>query len=325
MAEEQNSVSQEKAPVDIDALLDELDPSFKEQLGIITSAIAQIGPISGLESISLSAEYFNDGAKVEDIELNNKTTGNEDLKSEEVALQHSIGQIIFELTKQTLTVPMVVAVPLFKLCWRMKKEGLSVLKSTGEILSPPFQTWLVPFLAFIKRVKAFKRQTYFRLIVIVFLLIVLRFLLVDMKKHLTPDGERDPFLKSWSEVASQSYEIPPEDDNEDLLNPLRHPEYTVRLHRIVSNLKSKDPRVAPMLAAELYVEASNQDCAIEIHERDLEVRDAIERVFEETTYEDIDSSAGKERLKIRIRSALDHFLTKGHVKRVFFSAINIAP
>jgi len=118
-------------------------------------------------------------------------------------------------------------------------------------------------------------------------------------------------------------QVVPEEEGEDLESPLKHPEYTILVHRVVANLQAPDRYSSPMITLELYVEASNQETAVEIHNREAEVKDVIERVLEETRFDDVDSGSGKARLKVRIRRALNHILNRGSAKHIMFKTFNI--
>lgn len=315
---------------EIDNLLNELDPEFNTMLSKITSEVGQITEITGLESIALSADYLKEGADAGDSKDSETVTPIaapvDDRKPEEITQGESLLEILGEFSFATLLLPVHVLAKVFGLALALRKDSpLVVLKTVPEVMTPTFHQWFVLVQALNQKLRSYSLATYIKFMVIVVLLIGIRITLVDMKTRFAPDKTKDPFLKNWAEVADVTYTLQPEDLTENIDDPLKHLEYTVLIHKIAANLKAPNSHRTPMVTTELYVEASNQDAAIEIKDRELEVRDILERVFEETTFDDLDTKAGKEKLKVRIRGALDQMLNKGHIKRVFFSSLNMVP
>jgi flagellar basal body-associated protein FliL len=315
---------------EIDNLLNELDPEFNTMLTKITSEVGQFSEITGLESIAISADYLKEGADAGDAKDSETSSPIvapvDDRKPEEITQGESFLEILGELSFASLLLPVHVLAKVFDLVLTLRKDPpLVVLKTVPEVMAPTFHQWFVLVQALVQKLKTYSLATYIKFAVIVILVICIRITLVDMKTRFAPDKSKDPFLKNWAEVADVAYTLQPEDLTENIDDPLKHPEYTVLIHKIAANLRAPNSHRTPMITTELYVEASNQDAAIEIKDRELEVRDTLERVFEQTTFDELDTKAGKERLKVHIRGALDQMLNKGHIKRVFFSALNMVP
>lgn len=115
---------------------------------------------------------------------------------------------------------------------------------------------------------------------------------------------------------------------EDFNDPLLHPEFVVLIQRIVVNLARTEEaadNANPMAAFELYLQTDNQDAAIEIKDREVEIRDSLSRAVERMTYTDLVGEEGKAKLKLLIRRDLNEVLTKGKVRRVFFKTIVLNP
>ncbi len=315
---------------DVDDLLNELDPEFNKMLSKITSEVGQIGEITGLESITLSADYLKEGGDSGESRSDETITPiaspEDDRKPEEIIQGDSFLEILGEFSFASVLLPVDVLRKSFEVALTLKKDPpLDVLKNVPEVLTPVFHKWFVLAQALVQKLYSYSLATYIKFGIIVILMILIRFTLNDMKTRFNPDRTKDPFLKNWAEVADVAYALQPEDLTENIDDPLKHPEYTVLIHKIAANLKAPNSHRSPMVTTELYVEASNQDAAIEIKDRELEVRDSLERVFELTTFDELDTKAGKEKLKVHIRAALDQMLNKGHIKRVFFSSINMVP
>lgn len=131
------------------------------------------------------------------------------------------------------------------------------------------------------------------------------------------------FLYSFEDVADSKFVYAADEPREDLMDPLFHPEYIVAMDRFVINLKSAESEGGsnPMGLFSFYFEASNQECAVELKDREGEARDLLSRALEQMAYEDLVTPAGKEKLKLTLRKTLNTLLTKGQVRRVFFKNI----
>lgn len=145
-----------------------------------------------------------------------------------------------------------------------------------------------------------------------------------LKGSLLPNFELK-FLTSFAEVADRSFKINEGDSFEDFDNPLRHPDFVVLIERLVVNLRPSETNESPMGMFEFYVEASSQEGAIEVNERQKEVRDLMARTLEVTSYDDLATAEGKEKAKLNLRRELNSILTQGRVRRVFFKTIILKP
>ncbi len=139
-----------------------------------------------------------------------------------------------------------------------------------------------------------------------------------------PSLERD-FLNSFASRADQSFDIGKDEPWEDLNDPLLHPEHIVLVERLIANLHAAGDGSNPMALIDLYVEAGSQDAAIEIKDRDAEVRDMVLRTLEQMSYEELATDAGKNKLKVFIRKNLNDMISRGRVRRVFYKSIVLKP
>lgn len=136
-----------------------------------------------------------------------------------------------------------------------------------------------------------------------------------------PTLRRD-FLVSFAPVADHAYEIEKDEAWEDLNDPLLHPEHIVLIERLIVNLRPGGGEDSnPMAMIDLYVEAGSQDAAVEVKDREAEMRDMILRTMEQMSYEDLAGDAGKNKLKIFLRKNLNDMMVRGRVRRVFFKSI----
>ena len=133
------------------------------------------------------------------------------------------------------------------------------------------------------------------------------------------------FLTSFGDVADRSFKIEKDESFEDFDNPLRHPDFVVLIERLVVNLRPSDFSENPMGMFEFYVEASTQEGAIEINERQKEIRDLMARTLEVATHAELASADGKDKMKTNLRKELNTLLTQGRVRRVYFKTIILKP
>ncbi len=103
-------------------------------------------------------------------------------------------------------------------------------------------------------------------------------------------------------------------------------EDVVLLRKVVVNIKrSENSGTTPMVAYELYVQGSNQDVAVEVKERERDLRDSAARVAEEFTYDQLSSAEGKNRFKVVLRKELNSKLERGRIVGLYFKTFIIKP
>ncbi len=145
--------------------------------------------------------------------------------------------------------------------------------------------------------------------------------------NLLPKTEK-AWVANFADHADGTFKYDLNGAFEDFNDPLLHPEFVVLIERVVVNLsRTPDARESanPMAAFELYLQTDTQESAIEIKDRNVEIRDAIARSVERMTYPDLAEEDGKTKLKLLIRKDLNEVLTKGKVRRVFFKTIVLNP
>jgi flagellar basal body-associated protein FliL len=135
----------------------------------------------------------------------------------------------------------------------------------------------------------------------------------------------DPFLRSWEQVATRVEDLKPDEPFEEFNSPLRNPEYVVLYKKMFVNLKAKGESRNPMAAFEIFIEASSQESAIELKDREDQFKDVIARVFEAMPYDQVATPEGKEKLKLIIRRNLNEVINKGRVRKVYFKTFFYKP
>ena len=137
-------------------------------------------------------------------------------------------------------------------------------------------------------------------------------------------GLQSDFLDSFADVADEKFVFGDEEPMDDFSDPLMHPEHVVLINRMMVNLRT-DGAGNPMGLFEFYIEASTQEGAIELKDREVEVRDTLARTLEQFPYEELVTADGKAKLKVILRKNLNEFATKGRIRRVFFKTIVLKP
>lgn len=275
----------QKALEQIDSLLAETDPSFSEEIAAIKS------------------EKFEGEIEVENFEL------------EDDANQESHSKT-GKFTKKSKLATFVK---------RRKAYFIAGLKGLGPYLISVVTAFLKSGVESLKSLLKLPRQS--KLILLFSLVLIIGtgfFVKRSLQGHLFPDFELR-FLTSFKNLADHSFTIEEGEPFEDFDNPLRQPEYIVLIERLVVNLKASRSSENPMGMFEFYIESNSQEGAIEINNRQKEVRDLMARTIEESTYDSLSSVDGKDKMKQALRRELNTLLTHGRIRRVYFKTIILKP
>ncbi len=140
--------------------------------------------------------------------------------------------------------------------------------------------------------------------------------LIDRSVHL--------FLPSFAE-AGKGYDFETE-DVEGFYDSIRHPQNVFQLNKMVVNLrKSPKSGPTPMGAFQFYVDASSKETLVEIKDREVELRDLIQRSLEELNYDEIANSYGKTNVRDRVKDVLNGNLTTGRIRKVMLANLILKP
>lgn len=122
------------------------------------------------------------------------------------------------------------------------------------------------------------------------------------------------FVESFTADQSQSfYGVFPQERHEFLFT------------RMKVNLRRTPDNPNPMGAFEVIVLLDSKDTAIEVRDREVELFDYLQRVFEDETFNDLENELGKAKLKSRLKRELNQLLTQGWVKEVSFKTFILKP
>ncbi len=105
-----------------------------------------------------------------------------------------------------------------------------------------------------------------------------------------------------------------------------YPEFVVLLDKVIVNIKpSESSSQNPMVAVRLYFEVTSREAAIEMKDREKEMRDIAQRVLEEFNYDQIVTASGKQAFKEGLRREMSAILNTGLVKNVYIDDILMKP
>ena len=132
-------------------------------------------------------------------------------------------------------------------------------------------------------------------------------------------------ILSFGEVGSASYGFNPRSDFVLLYKEFPQPEYQILLTKVIVNLKRSYNHPAALAAAEFYLSLDSEDTAIEVRDRENELRDKIERIMEGFTFQQANSKQGILQMKDEIRQTLNRMLNQGEVLSVGLKAFVTNP
>ncbi len=135
-----------------------------------------------------------------------------------------------------------------------------------------------------------------------------------------------PFILSLESVASQVYEYDPKTDLEPFYENLRVSTNIIQMPKMVVNLKkSAHSRDNPMGAFEFYLEGLVPEVTVEIKEREVEIRDRMQRVIEDFSFDQVESPEGKKLLVDKLKKEINLKMTTGKLKKVWIKTVIVKP
>jgi len=150
------------------------------------------------------------------------------------------------------------------------------------------------------------------------------YLAVLNKGFLPEDGQL--FVVNLSNNAHARYSYNPETEVEPYIDNARATQNLILIQKMVVNLKpSQNSGRNPMMAAEFFIEGMSADVVVEIKDREIMIRDLMQRTLEEMPYDLVESVEGKREMLSRLQKEISRILTTGRVKNVRIKTIVIKP
>jgi len=138
--------------------------------------------------------------------------------------------------------------------------------------------------------------------------------------------DRQFFVVNLAEHAHAVYSYDPATQVEPYIDNPRAAQNLILIQKMVVNLKpSQNSGPNPMLAAEFFVEGMSADVVVEIKDREVMIRDLMQRTLEEMDYDLVDTIEGKREMLSRLQKEMSRVLTTGRVKSVRIKTIVIKP
>ncbi len=140
-----------------------------------------------------------------------------------------------------------------------------------------------------------------------------------------PPGE-ELFIPSLEAVATESYDYDPTEESEPFYDNLRSTQNLFLFPKLVVNLnRGQQPNRNPMAALELFVEGMVPEVIVEMKDREAMIKDVMQRTIEGYTFEQLDTTEGKNDLREKLMKEINALLTKGTVRRVLIKTIILKP
>ena len=134
-----------------------------------------------------------------------------------------------------------------------------------------------------------------------------------------------PELQRLSTIADSEIDVGKDKEFIPLYTAFSLPHFEYLLPKFKANLKPTATNAWPMAAMELIVTLDTRETAVELKDREAAVFDRVQRVIESVTYEQMDTSLGKEHLKTLIKKELNTILTQGWVENISYKTLVIKP
>lgn len=241
----------------------------------------------------------------------------------EGSLQHKFIHLVASITSKSIK-------KVISTCLKVKERSLKFLKEDSknylEKITNAIKVVLAKFKGELKTFLSLSWKLKVLFVVTITLIGVSLFVLnIALKGELLP-GVDKIYVINFNEVADHIYPVGEKDRWEQFRNPIRFPEYVVRLDRLVVMLKqSTFSSSNPMGVFSVYYEASSQEAATEVKMRESEIRDLSARTLEGITYDEIRSFEGKKKAKKALIQSLNKILNQGQLVNVYFKDFVLKP
>lgn len=161
---------------------------------------------------------------------------------------------------------------------------------------------------------------------IVFMMCGTGFFIYKSLTHGILHDKDELFIRSLETLASDAEEYDPQTETEPFYDNLRTSSNILLIPKMVVNIKkSAQSGSNPMGAFEFYLEGMIPEAIVEIKDREIEIRDLMQRVTEGFSFDQLDTAQGKNLLCERLQKEINPILTTGKLKRVWIKTIILKP
>ncbi len=134
------------------------------------------------------------------------------------------------------------------------------------------------------------------------------------------------YINSLKEIGTSVFDYNPETEVEPFYDNIRSAPNLLMLEKLVVNLKkSKSSGDNPMAAFEFFVEGLTPEVIVEVKDKEVMVRDQVQRTIEQYSFDDLDSAEGKRDLTQALTREVSRNLTTGKLKAVRIKTMILKP
>lgn len=134
------------------------------------------------------------------------------------------------------------------------------------------------------------------------------------------------FLTSYADLGLDVKDYDMFEDVEPYYDNVRFSKNIMSLMKMTANIRPSDNSSNnPMISFEIIIQGVSNEPIVEIKDREAEFRDLVLRVTEDFSYDDLDTSEGKQALAESILAKVNANLTEGQVRKVYYKNIVIKP
>lgn len=293
---------------DIEKLLEAEDPEF-------TKSLEEVRAVETDKSVEITATELGDNLGIED-RTDEKAEPENPTRLQKIKAQIRERWSALRLRLKNRTVLLWRDILVF-LKTKPKEYALYVLAMTKVLI----KTAMVPMKVFLQ---ADRKRKAALIGLAALIAITLGVLLANIKGIWLP-ALHAPILRDFVEHADWTETYNEHEEGESFYSAFPQERHEFLFKKLKVNLKRPNENSNPMGAFEIIVLLDSKDTAIEVRDREVELHDALQRVFEDETYSDLETEGGKGRLKSRLKRELNGKLTQGWVKDVTFKTFIIKP
>lgn len=301
---------------DLDKIIESEDPNFKNEMAQINAAVTEIK--ADIDSLDID-EPGDIGAETENVELSSKEKIvafifkpwrklKEIYKLKKLVFKNKM-RMFLEQTKSYIRNELPERLKYYKSRARSQAQWLSGYLS-GE--------W--------GRFKKLNLLQKTALIFVVSTSVIAVFIFSRIYVGSVLPQFEDPLVHSLADEAKLVSSYKDKNELQDLFEAFPQVEFNVLLARVIVNLRpDAQSGRNPMGAYELYIGLDSQDTAIEVKDREKEILDIVQRVFEKFSYSEVVTQVGKVRMKSVVRDRINEILNQGKVTHVYFNTFVTTP
>lgn len=134
------------------------------------------------------------------------------------------------------------------------------------------------------------------------------------------------FISSLEDVATGTYHYNPEDSQEYFYDNIRSVPNLFLVPKVITNIKpSMESGPNPMAAIEFFAEGFTPEVIIEMKDREPALRDLAARTIEDFSFDELESTSGKQKLNQVLAREFNRILSTGQVKAIRIKNIVLKP